>query len=162
MKPIYKYSAIIILIVLAFLWGKGCSSKVIPDNSKKETLKAKVADLKHEEKKLKAEIVYKDSIRNKYVVMWKEVRHDSLIPCPEKLVVADSLIRVDSSLIHSLRADISKLDTIVLFQDSIIRIDSVTIVGLRKEVNKQKRRVVLWKVIASVSAVLNVWQGVGR
>lgn len=130
------YPAIIALLVLTFFLGKSCASKppVLPD--KTENLKKE----KVQEKKIRAEVVRKDSIVHHWHTVYQKERYDSIIPCPEKLVVADTVIFQDSSLIYSLKRDLSKLDTIIAIQEIIAKNDSISIVGLKKEIKRQKKQ----------------------
>ena len=128
------HKAITILLAIAVIvlvcW-KGCGNPVVKE-SLTTPIKAKVATYKQDQKKLKDSIVYRDVIRTKYLVMWKEVRHDSIIPCETKLLVCDTLILQDSALISSLRAVIKTDSLIILSQDSIIRIDSIALRSNKK------------------------------
>lgn len=137
MKQIHKYIAIIILLIIVFFFG-WCSRNPEPIQTDTSPLRDSIATNKAKLAVLKPVIIYKDSIRTKYVTKWKEVRHDSLIPCPEKLAVADTVIYQDSSLIYSLKL-LCKIDSnIIAEQSKVISADSITIKGLKKEVRKQK------------------------
>jgi len=161
MKQIYKYIVVIILLAVAFFLGK-CEWGVVKESLTTEPIKERVVYLKADQHKLKDTIIYRERIRTKYVVMWKEVRHDSLIPCETKLLVCDTIIRADSAVIIAQKAVISKSDIIIATQDSIIKMDSLTIGGLRKENKKLKRnnKILTWLNIGQ--AALNVGQAVRR
>lgn len=159
MKPIYKYIAIIILLIFVFLFG-WCSKpdNQVPISQSTTPLKKEISLLKDEEKKLKAEIVYKNRIVDRWHTEWKEIRWDSLIPCPEKLLIADTVIWQDSSLIYSLTSVI-KIDSVLIQkQDSVIRIDSVALKSKDKEIKKLHRKMFFWKVATFGSLALNGWQ----
>jgi len=144
-----KYLLLIFAAIALFFLG--WCSKPNPSTSPVETkeLKQSIATNKAKSEKLKPIIIIKDSIRTKYVTKWKEVRHDSLIPCPEKLAVADTVIYQDSSLIYSLKL-LCKIDSnIIAEQSKVISADSITIKGLKKEVRKQK----IQKWLAFIGAV---------
>ena len=151
MKQSTKYLLLIIAVMLIIIMVQFCSQKgsvVIPNNS---NLKLSIATNKAKAEKLKPIIIIKDSIRTKYVTKWKEVRHDSLIPCPEKLAVADTVIYQDSSLIYSLKL-LCKIDSnIIAEQSKVISADSITIKGLKKEVKKQKRQK---RILAAIAILL--------
>lgn len=129
---------ITIAILLLILLSRGCKNPDPQPTPLVENLKKSISTNKAKAAKLKPIIIIKDSIRTKYVTKWKEVRHDSLIPCPEKLAVADTVIYQDSSLISSLKL-LCKIDSnIIADQSKVISLDSITIKGLKKEVRKQK------------------------
>jgi hypothetical protein len=101
-------------------------------------------------------IVYRDSIRTKVVTKWKEIRYDSLIPCETKLLICDTVIKVDSTLIRELKTTIKIDSCIIEGQDKLIRADSLTIKDLIKTVKKEKRKRRLITVIAIVIAGLGI------
>lgn len=67
-------------------------------------------------------------IQTKEVVKWRskyhEVRHDSIIPCEEKLAICDTVIVKDSTLIATQKIYIGIQDTIIKDQSAVI--DSLT------------------------------------
>lgn len=144
-----RYIIFVLISIIAFLLAlRSCEQ---PKQAKTDTsqLRQIIATNKAKLTVLKPIIIYKDSIRTKYVTKWKEVRHDSLIPCPEKLAVADTVIYQDSSLIYSLKL-LCKIDSnIIAEQSKVISADSITIKGLKKEVRKQK----IQKWLAVIGAV---------
>jgi len=120
MKQSTKILLLIIAILCVILAIQTCNTN--PPTSPIETkqLKQSIATNKAKAANLKPIIIIKDSIRTKYVTRWKEVRHDSLIPCPEKLAIADSLISKDSVLISDLK-ELSKIDSAIIGdQDKLI------------------------------------------
>jgi len=131
MKQIYKYiglSFLTVLVVVFFM--RKCSNSEIPNLN--NPLKERVVYLKADQKKLKDSIVYKEVVRTKYLVMWKEVRHDSLIPCETKLLVCDTIIRADSAVIVAQALVIKKSDVIIATQDSVIKMDSIALKSNKK------------------------------
>ena len=80
---------------------------------------------KHVADSIQTVIVYKDRIRVNDVHHYHSVRYDSLIPCPDKLVVADTVVYIDSSEISSLKADLFVKGLIIANQDTVIRNDSI-------------------------------------
>ena len=141
--------AVLIAIIAFLLALRSCESSpsTLPVETKE--LKQYISTNKSKAAKIKDSIIYKEKVRVKYVTKWKEVRHDSLIPCPEKLAVADTVIYQDSSLIYSLKL-LCKIDSnIIAEQSKVISADSITIKGLKKEVRKQK----IQKWLAVIGAV---------
>lgn len=133
MKQISYTLLIIILTALAVVFFmRKCGNRPEIQDSSTEPIKAKVATYKQDQKKLKDSIVYRDIVRTKYLVMWKEVRHDSITPCETKLLVCDTVIRADSTLIVAQRKVIKTDSLIILSQDSIIRIDSIALRSNKK------------------------------
>jgi len=146
-----RYIIFVLISIIAFLLAlRSCEQ---PKQAKTDTsqLRQFIATNKAKLTVLKPIIIYKDSIRTKYVTKWKEVRHDSLIPCPEKLAIADTVIYRDSSLISSLKL-LCKIDSsIIADQSKVIVSDSITIKGLKKEVKKQKRQK---RILAAIAILL--------
>lgn len=138
-------SALTALIIIAmFLLGKSCGRPAaIPGLTDAKSLKKEIVTLKADEKITRKEIVRHDSIVYRDRHHYHEIRHDSLIPCPEKLAMSDTVIYQDSTLLDLMSVDISKLDKIIVLQDSVIRMDSLAIVGLKKEVKRQRRQKIL-------------------
>jgi len=144
-----KYLLLIFAGAVIFFLGRGCKSSDPHPTPPVEKLKQSISTNKAKAAKVKDSIIYKETVRVKYVTKWKEVRHDSLIPCPEKLAVADTVIYQDSSLIYSLKL-LCKIDSnIIAEQSKVISADSITIKGLKKEVRKQK----IQKWLAFIGAV---------
>jgi len=132
MKQIYKSIPIIILVVVAFFLLGKCEREVAKESLTTEPLKAKARELKTEQKQAKDTVIYRERVRTKYLVMWKEVRHDSLIPCETKLLVCDTVIRADSAVIIAQARVIAKSDIIIATQDSIIKMDSIALKSNKK------------------------------
>lgn len=118
MRKYYLPFLAVALIFLAFLIGRGCKSdqKTFPANN----LKQEIVTIKQIQAKIKDTVIYKEKIRQVVVTKWKEIRRDSLIPCPEKLLVADTVIYQDSSLITSLRSLVGIDSLLISKQDSVI------------------------------------------
>ena len=92
-------------------------------------------------------IEYKTKVTTKYVTKWLHVRYDSIIPCNEKLLICDTVIRADSSLIASYQA----LDTIQKAAICELRNNLTdTCKYYQKEIKKQKRQ----KWVAIGAAIL--------
>ena len=134
--------AILALCVIILIAFKGCGTEPIKPI---EPLKAK-NDSIHER------VVYKDRWRTEVVVKYRTLKgRIDTIPCPDALnqaiILTDSIIMVDSSLISSLKAEI-------LIDNLIISQDSIKIISLTKDVKKQKRRKKLWQSIAVALGVI--------
>ena len=145
-----NFLGVIILLIIVFFLGRGCNSNYGEFATiKTEPLKQSIATNKAKAEKLKPIIIIKDREVVKWRDRYHEVRHDSLIPCPEKLAIADTVIYQDSSLIYSLKL-LCKIDSnIIAEQSKVISADSITIKGLKKEVRKQK----IQKWLAVIGAV---------
>jgi len=162
MKQSTKYLLLIIAGAVIFFLGRGCKNPDPHHTPLVENLKKSIAANKAKAEKLKPIIIIKDSIRTKYVTKWKEVRHDSLIPCPEKLAIADTVIYRDSSLISSLKL-LCRIDSsIIADQSKVIVSDSITINGLKKVNKKLTRQNRFWKVVAAIEAAVIAGQAVGE
>lgn len=130
-RKYYLPFIIVVAVILAFISGRGCEPE--PQNPNR------IDTLKIIQTKYKDTVRIKEVIRNKVLVKWREVRHDSLIPCETKLLVCDTVIRIDSSLICSLK--------------DVIRVDSIMIVGLNKQVKRERNKKRLWMVVSGIIAV---------
>lgn len=134
---------ILALCVIILFFHKCGSNPEIPDNSVKPIIIYKI-----KKDSIKDRIVYKDRWRTKYVEKYRDFKHkvDS-IPCPEALnevmILTDSVISIDSSLIQSLKAELV-IDSIIISHDSL------QIITLQKEVKRHKRQK---KFIASVGLI---------
>lgn len=118
---------VIIAILCVLLFWNGCGKEPEPKTVERIVL------LKSKAEKQKDTVIYRERVRTKYVVMWKEVRRDSLIPCETKLLVADTVILIDSSLIAAQKILINELDEIVKGQDTIVK-------SLTKQVKQGRRK----------------------
>jgi hypothetical protein len=88
---------------------------------------------------VKTVVIIKDSIVTKYLTKYKTIRHDSLIPCETKLVICDTLIQADSSLIFSLKQELF-IDSIILGNYATLASrDSSTIAKLDKKLKRAKK-----------------------
>ena len=106
-----------------------------------------IEDLKRKDS-VKEVIIYRDSIRTKLVTKWRN-RTDTLTLT--KLVnITDSIILVDSSLIASLKHEISIDDTIIANYQKVVYNDSIVIIGLNKSLVKQKRKTKIALIVAAI------------
>ena len=123
-----------VIILLCF---KSCGTeKPIIDLT--DTLKKQVRELRAKSDSVKTEIVYRDSIRTKIVYKYREIRHDSLIPCETKLLVCDTLLLADSALIFEYKTKAMFDSSIISHQGAIISMDSSRIAQLNKALSKSK------------------------
>lgn len=125
------------LLIFLFI-TKSCDKAQTIDYS--GTLKIEVKELKHKSDSVKINIVYRDSIRTKTLIKYKEVRHDSLIPCETKLIICDTLLVTDSALISEYVTKSMFDSSIISTQARIMRNDSATIAKLSHKLVKSKRR----------------------
>lgn len=124
----YLLGGIILTMVILFTVSKCNRGQSVPQFH----IETKVRD------SIRTVIEYKDSIRTKYIHHWHTIRYDSLIPCETLVLFCDTIIRIDSSEIASLKAE--------LVQDSIIeaqlyeniRKDTTVIRKLNKSLKRQK------------------------
>lgn len=131
---------IAILVTIAFIVGRCEHGKPMPIHISRDSIINQVAGMMARRQAVTTIVAYKDSIRDRWNTKYKEIRYDSLIPCPEKLAIADTVIINDSSEIASLSALVGVQDSIIIGQGKIIQGDSVTIIDLKKDVRKQKRQ----------------------
>lgn len=146
---LYKLFILGCLIVLALIISdmfKSCKKEQININPIKETIKE---DLKRKDS-VKEIIVYRDSVRKVVVHHWHTIRKDSLIPCETKLIVCDTLIKVDSLLITDLKHEINIGDSIIKNYQKVVLIDSNTIVGLKKDLRKQRNKTKFAWLVAGI------------
>lgn len=134
---LFFFSAITALLLLLFFNKCEKPVYIIPDLS---NLKSEIAGLKKAASNQVKEVVYKDSIRYRVITKWREVRHDSLIPCEELIAYCDTMYLVDSSLIAEQKVLIGMQDSVIRMQDIVIKSDSVTI----NRLNKPNRRGLLF------------------
>jgi hypothetical protein len=145
MKKYYLPFFLAIAIIICFI-PKTCEKNEPIGNPDK--LKDAISQLKKQADSNKAVVVYKDSIRTRYVTKWREIRHDSLIPCETKLVHCDTLLLIDSSLIYSLKQAVF-LDSIIIGNyQKLSSQDSIKIANLSKVV---KRRGKIIKVLSAIA-----------
>ena len=98
-----------------------------------------------------------DSIRIVYVERWHKIKgRVDTIPCPEALaeviVLTDSIITVDSTLISQLNGELFIKDLIIANQDTLIKKDSVRIASQEKKIRKLK----FWNRLFKVTTVIAV------
>lgn len=164
-----KLSNIVIIIlsvaVICLLLFKGCGADQPIKNDYSHTvdsLKNKIVSLEAIRAELKDTVFYKEKIVYRYRDHYHEVRHDSLIPCEEKLVICDTLIRADSSLIAS-QKEVIKIDSIIISEQvKVIKIDSIEVKRLNKEVKKQKVIKVVTIITSAVVVGLLLVKSLGR
>lgn len=117
--------AIAVLAVLSFRSCEPDPAPTVRDFRQVDSLKAVVADLKLRKDSVQIRIDTVEKVRVKYLTKYRGVRYDSLIPCPEKLNLCDSVLAADSTAISELKTVIGVADKIITDQDSIIKLDSL-------------------------------------
>lgn len=146
---IYKLFILVCLIVLVIIVSdmfKSCRESE-HDADISPVKHRIIEDLKRKDS-VKEVIVYRDSIRTKLVTKWRN-RTDTLTLT--KLVnITDSIILVDSSLIASLKHEISIDDTIIRNYQKVVYNDSIVIIGLNKSLVKQKRKTKIALIVAAI------------
>lgn len=128
------YHAIITALIILICFRE-CERKPVEMVPQKQAIKVLKASIDS----VKPIIIEREKEVVKWRTKWREVRHDSLIPCEELLVYCDTLVLADSSLIAEQKVLIGIQDSVIKMQDLTIKSDSVTISDLSKEVKKQKR-----------------------
>lgn len=129
----------IIYSLISFALGAMIFSTCNKETDKPDTIKDTINTQLKQKDSVKTVVIIKDSIVTKYRTKYKTIRHDSLIPCPEKLEVADKVIEADSSLIFSLKQELF-IDSIILGNYSkLASRDSSTIAKLDKKLKRAKK-----------------------
>lgn len=138
-NPNRLYYALLVLafaVLIIYLFPPNCSGK--PYIAAKPTVLIKQKD------SIRDRIVYKDRERIVYVTKYRTLKGkvDS-IPCPEALnqviVLTDSIIVVDSSLISSLKAELLVDSLIINEQGKVIKKDSTQIVKLERKLKRNRK-----------------------
>lgn len=149
MKLLSKSNIIIAILTLTVIIL--CFAKCEKPTLVQPDIKNKISEQKQDKDSIRERIVYKDRVRIQYVEKYRKFKHDSM-PCPEALnevlVLTDSIIVVDSSLIASLKAELFVDSLIIKNQGDLITQDSIKIVSFNKEVKKQTRRKKVWQAIS--------------
>lgn len=133
---IFLLSVITALLILLCL--RECGNKPIEVSPQKKAIKVLKASIDSVQKV----VVYTNTQQIKIVNRWREVRHDSLIPCEQLLVFCDTLVTADSSLIAEQKVLLGMQDSVIKVQDLVIKSDSVTITKLNKKV--KNRKLIFW------------------
>jgi len=133
---IFLLSVITALSILLCL--RECGNKPIEVSPEKQAIKA----LKLSIDSVQKVVVFTNTQQIKIVNRWRELRHDSLIPCEQLLVLCDTLVTADSSLICEQKVLIGMQDSVIKIQDLVIKSDSVTITKLNKKV--KNRKLIFW------------------
>ena len=154
-----KYTIPFLIAIIIFLLFKQCQ----PDNDSKfnetkiDSLKQRIDTLNNVQYKLKDTVIYKEKIVYKWRNKYNEVRHDSLMPCEEKLIICDTLIQADSSLIKSLK-DVIIIDSCIISTQSIvIKADSVLIKQQKKQLRKQKMLTITGYALSALVVVVSMF-----
>jgi len=128
----------VITALVMFILFRECGHKPIEVSPQKQAIKA----LKLSIDSVQKVVVFTNTQQIKIVNRWREVRHDSLIPCEQLLVLCDTLVTADSSLISEQKVLIGMQDSVIKIQDLVIKSDSITITKLNKKV--KNRKLIFW------------------
>ena len=128
----------VITALFMFILLRECGHKTIEVSPQKQAIKA----LKLSIDSVKKVVVYRNTQQIKIVNRWRDVRHDSLIPCEQLLVLCDTLVTADSSLISEQKVLLGLQDSVIKIQDLVIKSDSATIIKLNKKI--KNRRLIFW------------------
>ena len=128
----------VITALFMFILFRECGHKTIEVSPQKKAIKA----LKVSIDSVQKVVVYTNTQQIKIVNRWRDVRHDSLIPCEQLLVLCDTLVTADSSLISEQKVLLGLQDSVIKIQDLVIKSDSVTITKLNKKI--KNRKLIFW------------------
>lgn len=154
-----KYTIPFLIAIIIFLLFKQCQ----PGNEGKfnetkiDSLKQRIDALNGTQKQLKDTVIYKEKIVYKWRDRYHEARHDSLMPCEEKLIVCDTLMQADSSLIKSLKDVIVIDSSIISTQSIVIKTDSVLIKQQKKQLRKQKILTITGYTLSALVVVVSMF-----
>lgn len=151
-----KYTIPFLIAIILFLLFKQCEPSY--KETKTDGLKQRIDTLTKAQSKLKDTVIYKEKVVYKWLNKYKEVRHDSIIPCEEKLIICDTLIQADSSLIKSLKDVIVIDSSIISTQSIVIKTDSVTIKQQKKELRKQKILTITGYALSALVVVVSMFR----
>lgn len=147
------------LVIVLFLLRGGCQPESnYGENAiiKNETLTKAIEEGEVKKDSVRTVIEYRDRIREKIVYKYKTIRHDSLLPCEEKLILCDTLLYVDSTLIQSLKAEITLSDTIISKQGQLILSQENDIKDLTKDLKKEKRKKRFWQIMTAAAGAIAI------
>lgn len=140
MNPRLNIFLLSVITALSILLAcKSCDSRIENSNT---DFRDSINVLKVKLKVRQDSIIYRDSVRTKIITRWKVIRHDSLIPCEIKLLVCDTVIQADSSLITQLKADIEVSKYLFNQYEEKISQDSTIINKLTRKV--KNRKLIFW------------------
>lgn len=161
MTKYFYISAVVIILIVVFFLGKGCSQE--PIYAKGVNVDSILQDNKNLQRDIQILQSFtedQDSIRIVYKTKYKYIK-DTLkikLPCDTvlKLVIqaCDSIILHDSLAINGRDSIIGKQGKMIVNYQSIRTSDSTAISSHSKEIKKLKRKVILWKVISAAEAAL--------
>lgn len=146
-----------IILIIVLFW-KGCKEPE-PLYSKPRTVeKIKIVKWNKQEDSTKTQVKKQDSVRVKYIVKWRELKADTVYKeCQELIVTCDTLIKVDSTEIASLKHVVSISDSIIKDQKLMLHNDSLDIFCLKKQIKKHRRQKALLAtglIVVGAGAVL--------
>jgi hypothetical protein len=142
-------AALLVLLVWVVMGFPSCERNDTPDNLEPARKEIVAAKLKSDSIRTIIDTV--TITRTKYITKYRDVRHDSLIPCHEKLQICDTVVIQDSVLIAEQRQLIKQDSIIIARQDTLIKAQDRTIAVLTKSVKKEKR---LKRICAAVCCLI--------
>jgi hypothetical protein len=147
MEHIKNWSPVValVLIFILLMQLRGCDPKkieptIIPEQARTDSFKTVIR--------------YQDSVRIKEVLKWRTMtRIKDSVKCYEVLVPfiaqCDTVIKVDSILITSLKGQVSN-DSVIIFKQSLmLKADSIHIVKLDKKVRRNRRMALFFGAIVA-------------
>lgn len=145
-KQIIIYIGVFILGIIAWSLIPSCEKTPITVNTNRisDSIKTELKKNFINKDSVKKEIIYRDSIRT--VAIWKYRESKTLIlPCDTMLEIifaeCDTVIKVDSTLISELKAELFISDLIIGNQKEIIKIDSLRIGSLSADSLKSHKKI---------------------
>jgi hypothetical protein len=155
-KTFFPY--LIILILVWWLLAKGCKEKPLSFSEPRIVFKDRIITLVNESDSTKSEVKKQDVIRIKQVIKWRDRVHDTVFKeCEELILICDTIIKIDSTQISTLKHVVTLSDSIIATQKIMLRNDSLDITGLKKSLKKQKRKTglaVTGLIIVGAAAIL--------
>ncbi len=162
---------VIIAILCLILAIRGCDgpevqAPFIPPFNHDSAMKS-VREEVMKQSLIKDTVLKFEAAKVKYVIKWRAVRKDSLLPCPDKLLVADTTIEAYECLVSTLK-DLVRVDSsIIAKQQGVISGDSMNYKAMEAHKDSiiatigRKR---FWKgfkvgfVAGNVTGALVVWE----
>ena len=154
MEHIKNWSPVValVLIFILLMQLRGCDPKhpepiKIPEQARTDSFRTVIR--------------YQDSIRVNYITKWRnKTRLVDSSPCytEVKTIIAecDTIIRVDSILISSLKGQVSNDSVIIFKQGLMLKADSIHIVKLDKKVKRNRRLALFFGAIVAGGVGLSV------
>lgn len=153
-----KILPILLAIILTVIIVRSCSKPDLSFTEPRYIIKKELVELNKQSDSTKQEVKKQDLIRIKYVVKWREIKSDTIFKeCQELILICDTILKVDSSEIASLKA-LNKIDSnIITTQKIMLQNDSLDLNCYKKKLKKNKRQKALLftgLIITAGSAIL--------